>query len=148
MKACEVMTREPVTVAPETTVGEIARLLTERRISGVPVVDSENKLVGIITETDLFPKEKGVPFSMVRLPSLFDQWLDPEQIREFYEASKGRQARDVMTKDVASVGPEDDIGTAAKIMMNRHVNRIPVVENGKLIGIITRQDLIRWMAKT
>jgi CBS domain-containing protein len=147
MKARDIMTGPPLTALPETPVGEIARLLTEHRISGVPIVNEQGELVGMVTESDLFLKEKGVPFSLVRVPALFNQWADPKRIIEVYEHARRYTAADVMTRNVFSVGVEEQIGEVARLMLRHKVKRLPVLENGRLVGIITRQDLIVFLAE-
>lgn len=147
MKAKDIMTRNVVTVHPDITVEAIACLLTERRISGVPVTDSEGRVVGIVSESDLFLKEKGIPFSAVKLPALFKQWVDPTQLAEIYEGARHHVAADVMTREVICVDAEEDVGHIAWLMAQRNLKRAPVLQNGLLAGIITRADMIRLLAK-
>ena len=100
MQAKEIMTDNVITVRPTSTVEEIAHLLTNHRIGGVPVVNIERHLVSIVTESDIFLKEKGIPFSAVKLPALFKQWVDPSQLAEIYRDAYHYTAADVMTEPV------------------------------------------------
>jgi CBS domain-containing protein len=146
MTARDVMVRDPVTVKPSTPVNEVARLLVEHRIGGVPVVTDEGHVIGIVTETDLFLKEKGVPFSMVKLPSLFNQWVKPEQLEQLYANARTYTAADIMTQSVVTATPETEVSQIAELMMRRRIKRVPIVEEGRLVGIVTSQDLIRRLA--
>lgn len=147
MKAKDIMTRDVITVRPDTSVEVIARLLTEHHISGVPVIDDQGRVVGIVSESDLFLKEKGIPFSAVKLPSLFKQWVDPVRLTEIYEGARQHTAAEVMTREVICAEAEDDVGGVAWLMAQHHLKRVPVLRNGVLVGIITRADVIRMLAR-
>lgn len=147
MKAQDIMTCEVITVRPDTTVEATVRLLAEHRIGGVPVVDDANRVVGIVSESDLFLKAKGIPFSAVKLPALFKQWVDPARLAEIYEGARHHTAADVMTREVICVDAEDDAGHVAWLMARRNLKRVPVVRGGVLVGIITRVDVIRLLVR-
>ncbi len=147
MIAKNIMTREVISIQAETTVEEIARLLSVHHIGGMPVVNQENRVIGIVTESDLFLKRKGIPFSAVKLPVLFKQWVDPEQLAEIYEDARHHTAADVMTSDVVCVDVEEPVGRVAWLMAQRNIKRVPVLQDGVLVGIITRADIIRRLAR-
>ncbi len=137
MKAMDVMTTPVVTVDIETPVAEIAKRLVERRISAVPVVDTEGRLVGIVSEGDLMrrPESGGEPH-----PSW---WLalvaDPQtQAREYLKAHGGR-AGDVMTHEVTTVNEEASLEEIATLLEKHRIKRVPVVRDGKLVGIVARK---------
>jgi CBS domain-containing protein len=148
MKASDVMTANVVAVQATTSVDEIARLLMRHAIGGVPVVDARRRVIGIVTERDLFLKEKGIPFSAVKIPTMFKQWVDPRQLDEIYELACQHTAADVMTADVVCADADDDVGHVAWLMVEGNLKHIPVTREGRLVGMITRTDLIRPMAKT
>lgn len=145
-KVKEAMSTNVITAAPDTSIREVARLLTEHHIRSVPVVDPDLKVVGIITESDLFLKEKGMPFSAVKLPALFERWVDPAQLSEIYENAVHHTAADVMTEDVICVTPEDTLEHTAWLMFRQDIKTMPVVENERLVGILARSDFIRILA--
>jgi CBS domain-containing protein len=147
MKAQDIMTRDVISIRADTTVNEIARLLSEHRIGGLPVVDEGNRVIGMVSESDLFLKEKGMPFSAVKVPTLFKNWVDPDRLTEIYEGARHHTAADVMTTEVYCVDVEDTVGHAAWLMAQRNVKRVPVLQSGKLAGIITRADIIRLLAR-
>lgn len=146
MKAHEVMTANPLTIRAETTVEQIARMLTGARINSAPVVDDEGRVIGIVSEHDLFMKEKGIPFSAVRLPERFEAWVGPDQLARIYDGARHHTAADIMTSDVFCVDVDEHIGMVAWFMMQWGVERVPVVERERLVGIISRSDLIRLLA--
>jgi CBS domain-containing protein len=146
MKVKDIMTTEVVVAHPETSVNLVARLMAGRDISGVPVVD-EGEVVGIVTELDLIVRNTRLE------PPAFFQILDaripletPGQFRERLQQMLGTHARDVMTEKVVTVGPEEEMENLAELMVKRRVNPVPVVENGRLVGIVSRSDIIRMMA--
>ncbi|HOQ09180.1 MAG TPA: CBS domain-containing protein [Syntrophomonadaceae bacterium] len=148
MLARDIMTREVITVKPKDRVDEVARLLVDHKISGIPVVDEENHVVGIITEKDLIVKasELRVPFYI----TLFDSIIFLENPIRFNNDLKKYTAvnvEDAMTKQVVTVEEDTEVSEVAKIMQNKRINRVPVVRNGKLVGIITRNDVLKSLVK-
>jgi CBS domain-containing protein len=146
MQAQEIMTRDVCTVGPDTPVVEIARRLTERRISAVPVVDAAGRVLGIVSEGDL-----------IRRPEIGTEprrswWLElvgsnDERARE-YTKTHGAAARDVMTRHVVVVDESIGVGDVAEILQANAIKRVPVVRDGKLVGIISRGDLVRALARS
>lgn len=147
MKVGDVMTREVFFVTPDTQVSRIAQLLGEKKVGAVPVVDDDKRVVGIISESDLFLKPKGIPFSIVKIPHIFNKWVEPSKLKSIYSEIETHYASDVMTTPVIIVSPEEEVGTAAALMYNNKVSRLPVVMNDELVGIIARSDIIRLMAQ-
>ena len=144
MQAKDVMTTNVVTVTPSTRIQDIAKLLLERKISGVPVVDPDDRVLGIVSEGDL----------MQRIENETERhrswWLgfvaSREQRAEEYVKSHGTRAGDVMTTDVVTVGEDVAIGEIARILEERRIKRVPVVRDGKLVGIISRANLLHGLA--
>ncbi len=147
MQAQDIMTREVITVRADTTVDEIAHLLGQRHIGSVPVVDEERRVVGIVSESDVFLKPAGILFSAVKLPALFKQWVDPARLAEIYAEAHRHTAADVMTREVICVDVEDEIGHVAWLMAQRDLKHVPVLREGKLAGMLTRADVIRMLAR-
>jgi CBS domain-containing protein len=146
MKIKDIMTREVVSVERDTPVDEVARLLIEHDIGGVPVIDKGRRVIGIVNESDLFLKEKGIPFSAVKAPMLFEQWVEPEKLIEIYAEAHKHTAADVMTERVICVEEQDTIPGVALLMARHDVKHVPVVRDGKLVGMVTRLDIIRFLA--
>lgn len=147
MKVHDIMIRDVISICVDTTVDEIAKVLNEHRIGGAPVVDKEKRVIGIVCESDLFLREKGLPFSAVKIPTLFKRWVDPDRLAEIYEGARHHTAADVMTTNVVCVDVDDTVGHAALLMAQRNIKRIPVLQDGILVGIITRTDIIRLLAR-
>ncbi|NLB52509.1 MAG: CBS domain-containing protein [Syntrophomonadaceae bacterium] len=148
MLAKDIMTTDVITVTPEERVDVVTKLLVENKISGIPVVDKEDHILGIVSEKDLMIKagELKVPFYI----TLFDSIIFMENPLRFnsnlkkYTASK---VKDAMTTKVVVVDENTPVSEIAELMQNKAVNRIPVVRNNKLIGIITRNDILKALVK-
>ena len=147
VKVLDVMTKDVIAVRADTTVQEIARLLREHRIGGAPVIDGEGKVIGMVSEGDLFLKQKRLPYGPMGAPALFDQFVEPENIAEIYQEARYLTAADVMTKAVATVDAQDQVGQAAETMMRHGLRRLPVAHEGKLVGIISRSDIIHLLGR-
>lgn len=141
------MTPNPVTAGPDATAEEIARLLIAHRIGCVPVVNAEGAVIGLVTERDLFLRERRVPFSTVVAHSLMGCWVDPEHLEECYEKLRGIRAAEIMRRDFVCITPETPTGEAALLMVKLETNHLPVVEGGRLVGILARHDLLRALVR-
>jgi len=149
MRAMDVMTTNVVTVGPATSVQEVAKILSERSISGVPVVDAENRLIGIVSEGDLLHRvetgtERRVPRR--RRSWWLDRFAADEELARDYVRSHGRTAEDVMTREVVTVGDTTDLAEIANLLETKRIKRVPVVRDGKLVGIVSRANLVRALA--
>lgn len=146
--AKDIMTKEAiVTVKKETTTEELSKLFIERKIHGVPVVDDDNKVVGVVTENDLIEQQKNLHIPTVI--SLFDAVLFIESEKKFEADLKkltGSKVEDIYSKSVVSVSPDTEVGDIATLMTEKNIHTIPVVEDGNLVGIIGKVDLIRSMS--
>ncbi len=145
MEARDIMSRPVVTVALDTTVADLARIMVEQRISGVPVMD-KGAMVGIVTEGDLLRRaEIGSEHGRSRWAELvFANW----NLAAEYTKEHGRKASDVMTQPVVTVAATATIGEIADILESRHIRRVPVVEDGKLVGIVSRANLVQALASS
>lgn len=145
MDVRQVMTTEVITASVDTPLREVARLLIDRRISGLPVVDAQGALVGVVSETDFLAKQAG-PGS--RRPSLL-QWLLSGTQAAKHAATRlhATTAGEAMTRPPVTIGPDRSVAEAAALMAQAKVNRLPVTEQGRLIGILTRADIVRAYAR-
>jgi CBS domain-containing protein len=152
MRAMDVMTTNVITVGPDTSVQEVAKILSERNISGVPVVDAENRLVGIVSEGDLLHRvETGTERRPDRRSGRRRSWwLDTvgsdEELARHYVKSHGRTAKDVMTSEVIWVSDATELADIANLLETKRIKRVPVVRDGKLVGIVSRANLVRALA--
>src|SRR6266542_3857413 len=126
MQVDQVMTRDVVTVSPQTSLKDVAALLTERRISGVPVCDEANRVLGVVSEHDILLKELGLSD---RRAGLF-AWLLESPAELSSRKLAARTAEDAMTAPAITTEPNRSVAEAARLMVDGSVNRLPVVENG------------------
>ncbi len=146
----DAMTPTPVVVKPQTPLNEAIKILAERRVSGLPVVGDDDRLVGIISETDLMWQETGVtpPAYIMFLDSVIFLKNPATYERDLHKAL-GQTVGEVMSRDPVSIDADKPLKEAAQLMHERDVRRLPVVDaNNLVIGILTRGDIVRAMAAT
>lgn len=148
MRAMDIMTTGVITVGAETSVQDLAKLLCDRAISGVPVVDSDNRLVGLVSEGDLLHRaETGTERRTERRRS---RWLDSlasdRDLARDYVKSHSSKVRDVMTREVITVSDTTELADIADLLETRRIKRVPVLRDGKLVGIVSRANLVRALA--
>ena len=136
MRIRDLMTNDVITIGPEAPLKEAARRMLEARVSGLPVTDAEGNLVGIVTEADFVAGEAD---RRTRMRAGLLRFLDRHQDIP----SQERLVGDVMTSPVVVIGPETDHAEAARVMQKENVKRLPVVDGGKLVGLISRSDTLR-----
>ena len=141
MKAADIMVKDVVTAGPEATVREVASLMLERRISGVPVVNDARHVLGVVSEGDLIRRPE-IETDQVKAGWLRLFLSDEERARDFVK-SHGRKAREVMTQPAISVAADAPLAEVVRLMERHRIKRLPVVEKGKLAGLVTRTDLLR-----
>ncbi|MCC6947984.1 MAG: CBS domain-containing protein [Bradyrhizobiaceae bacterium] len=144
MKASDVMTTNVVTVQPDVSVKDVADILVKRGISAVPVVNERAELVGIVSEGDLLHRtETGT----VQPRSWWLRLLTNEEVlaSRFVKAN-ARKVQDIMTRDVVTVGPDTSLGEIATLLEKKRIKRVPVVKDGKLVGIVSRANLVQALA--
>ena len=145
MTAAEVMTQSPVTVRRTASILDAIRLMLEQQISGLPVVDDEGGLAGVLTEGDLLRRAE------IGTERRTSKWLSilrgPHREAEDYVRTHGRRVDEVMTTAVVSVTEDASLETIASMMEKKRIKRVPVVNGSRLVGIVSRADLMRVLAK-
>ncbi len=145
MKAADIMTRRVKTVAPTALVRDVAKTMVAHQISGVPVVDRGRRVVGIVTEGDLMRR---VELGTERKRSWWLEFLtDAEERAHDFVKTRGLRAADVMTRSVISVTPRTELADVVDTMQKWTIKRVPVVSNGRLVGIVSRHDMLRALAR-
>lgn len=140
MKVKDVMQARVISVPYSATYEEVARLLHMYNISGLPVVDEKEILIGVVSEKDLF---------RILYPNYSDFYKNPEsyldlEARETEVASlRGKRVSDFMSRDIVTVSPDDLVMKAGSLMLTKHMHRLPVIEDTKLVGIISRRDIFK-----
>jgi CBS-domain-containing membrane protein len=145
MKAQDIMTSDVTTVRPETSVRDIAALMMEKHISGVPVVGDDGTIVGIVSESDLLHRaEVGTER---KHKWWFRVFADSDELAQEYAKAHGLAARDVMSRYVVSVRHDAELRDVADILDKQAIKRVPVLRDGRLVGIISRGDLVRALTR-
>jgi len=145
MKAADVMTRKVLTVAPSDSIRVAAKLMLEHRISGLPVVDDQGNIVGMLTEGDLLKRSETGTEPTVSAWRAF--WLGRQRLAESYVHTHGRLVEEVMTREVVSVSEQTSLAEVVALMESRRVKRLPVLKDGCPIGIISRADLLHALQR-
>ena len=143
MNVEDVMTREVVTVGPDATLKDAAALLAEHRISGLPVVDDGGSVVGVFSERDVLAKELVQGERAAGLLAVLRRRPDDAERR-----LEARRVGDAMSSPPITIGPGRPLGEAASTMVERDVNRLPVVDGGRLVGLVSRADLVRAFTRS
>jgi CBS domain-containing protein len=145
----EIMDSSPVTVTPDTSVEDVVAALREHQLPGVPVVDSDGQLVGIVTEADMvLPDDEG-DLHIPHYINLFGGTVFLESLSRFEHRLRKAFAatvEDMMTSDPDTVGPDTSVREAARLIHETGHNRLPVVEDGRLVGVVTRLDVLGALA--
>ncbi|TGC08447.1 CBS domain-containing protein [Methanolobus halotolerans] len=153
MKVKDVMNPDVVVCSPNDTIGDVARLLKQNDISGLPVVD-DGKVVGVVSEGDLLrllevPEHGGLwlpsPFEVIEVP--IRELINWEDTKRMLDDVGSQPVEDIMRTNVYTISPEDSIEKASAIITKHKINRLPVIEGGLLVGIVTRGDIIRGLGK-
>ena len=146
MKARDIMTTKLVTVGPETSVKDVVALLVEHKVSGIPVVDVEGKVLGMVSEGDVLRK-KIAPKTpdMLSILGALVYYDGTKEYQEAFRKMAANTAKEIMTEPIISVNVEDDLGKVGSVILDHHIKRVPVLEKGKLVGVISRSDLVKMM---
>jgi CBS domain-containing protein len=138
------MSTPVVAAGPQITVKNVARMMINHRVSGIPIIEEDCQLIGIITEGDLLRR---VETGTERQRSRWSEWFLPNsRLAADYVKSHARRVADIMTRDVVTVSKFAALGEIADLMEHHRIKRVPVVHDGKLVGVVSRADLLRTLA--
>ena len=146
LKVKDIMTREVKTVSPETEIAQAAKLLLSERINGVPVVNKTGEVVGILCQSDLIAQQKSIP-----IPSLFtllDGYIPLtllSRLDKEVEKIAATKVDHAMTPDPTTVNSDTDIDKVAALMVEKNYHTLPVVDDGKLVGIVGKEDVLKTL---
>lgn len=144
MQVKDVMTRNVISVGPDETVLKAARLMLQNRISGLPVIDKDGELIGIVTEGDFL--RRGELGTQRRRPKWLEFIVGPGRLADEYVHASGRKVDEIMTTDPVSAAEDNSLEKVVEVMERRHVKRLPVVKGGRMVGIISRANLMHALA--
>lgn len=145
----EIMDSSPATVAPDASVEEVVAALREHQLPGLPVVDADGRCVGIVTEADLVLPDDNGDLHIPHYVNLFGGTIFLEPLGRFEERLRkafAANAADMMTRDPDTVDPDTSVRDAARLIHETGHNRLPVVEDGRLVGVVTRLDVLGALA--
>jgi CBS domain-containing protein len=146
LRAGDIMTRDPITLSPETEIAEAAKLLLEKNINGVPVLDGTGQLVGILCQSDLIRQQKRLP-----IPSIFTlldgiiPLTSMKHLEKEVRKITGTTVAHTMTSNPVAVRSDMTIQEIAGLMVDKNFHTLPVVDEGKLVGVIGKEDVLRTM---
>jgi CBS domain-containing protein len=143
MKASEFMTDQVITCHQNDDVAKAAQIMAEKGFSIMPVVDDEEHLVGVVTQSDFVGKEVEIPHALASIKQLFGQVFYFSDIEPIYEQAKKKKLHEVMSKVPTVVSPDTSLTEIVNMMISKKLKRLPVLENNKIVGIITRKNLIK-----
>jgi CBS domain-containing protein len=144
MKARDIMTKKVLAVRHDDRARHAVEIMAANDISGLPVLNDADELVGIITESDLLLIDRTEPPRVKT--ALYGLWIEPDRMVEEDARRRGLLVEDVMTRRVVSFGPDDSAAEIAKAMAEKHIKRVPIVEGNKIVGLVSRHDIIEALA--
>src|ERR1700680_4353761 len=144
MRAADVMVTNVITVGPEASVQDVARILLEARISGVPVVGKAGELLGIVSEGDLMHRAEAGTGR--RRPWWLSAFFGKEMLAAEFVKEHSRRVSDVMSRDVVTALPDTPLSTIASLLEKNAIKRVPIMKDGKVVGIVSRANLLRALA--
>ena len=146
LKVKDIMTKEVISVSPDTEIVNAAKILLEKRINGMPVIDAFGRLVGIICQSDLVAQQKAIPIpSVFTLLESFIPLTSMKRLDKEMEKIAALTVKEAMTLEPVTVSPETDIEEVAKLMVDNKYHTLPVVEGGKVVGIVGKEDVLKTL---
>ena len=146
LKASDIMTKEVITVSPDTEIANAAKILLEKRINGLPVVDAFGRLVGILCQSDLVVQQKSIPIpSVFTLLESFIPLTSMKRIDKEVEKIAALTVKQAMTPNPVTIGPDTDIEEVARLMVDKKYHTLPVVEGDKVVGIVGKEDVLKTL---
>ena len=143
-KVADIMTRDVITVTPETSLRDLAQILSERHINGVPVLDDEGDVIGVVCESDLVKQNKPlhIPTVFVILDS-FIPMESPWRLEKEFKRLTATTVGEIYSHPATCVAPDTEVAEVARIMSEQNMHTLPVLERGKLVGVVGKGDVIR-----
>ena len=146
LKAKDIMTKEIISVSPDTEIANAAKILLEKRINGLPVIDASGRLVGILCQSDLVSQQKMIPIpSVFTLLEGFIPLTSIKRIDKEVEKIAALTVKQAMTPNPVTVDPQTDIEDVAKLMVDEKYHTLPVMESDKVVGIVGKEDVLKTL---
>ena len=148
LSARDIMTTKVLTVSPETSISDLSKTLENRKIGGLPVVDKDGRLVGVITQSDLVERARDLELPpAINILDLHIYLQIPSHLLQRVEKMLGTTVGDCMSPNPVTVAPDTPVSQIAALMAKQKVHTIPVLDGGKIVGVIGKMDLVRAMAQ-
>ena len=144
-KIKDIMVKNVFTANENDTLSEAAVKMLEKNVGCLPILDDDGKLTGFLSETDFAAKEKLLPFSRNHAPQLFGKWLNEGGVEEMYKKAKKMKVKEVMSKPAVSISEDENIVDLIGKIIKYNIHRVPVVKDDKLVGIVSRRDLLKLL---
>ena len=144
-KVKDIMKTDVYTVTDEANIGEVIRILVENQINGVPIIDSKQKVVGFISDGDIMKFVAKQNPRIIDMTSFITVWYDTESFEKKMDDLMDLNVMELATTKLVSVEADYDIDEAAKVLGDKKIKKVPVLENDKLVGVITRSDILRYI---
>lgn len=144
-KLQRIMTRPPITVGADVTLAEAAARMLDAGVGSLLVTDEDGQVVGIVTDSDFAARRAGIPFTTIHRPQVLGEWLGEEGVDRVYREARRRTVGEVMSSRVHSVTADDSIEQVLRLMLDRDIKHVPVVSEGRPVGMIARHDLLKMM---
>ena len=148
MKVSEFMSKNVVSCFEDQTVEEAAKIMSEKEFSALPIKSREGKLVGIITESDFVGKSANIPRALASIKSLFGHNLYFGEVEPIYKEAKQKKLSEVMSTKLVTLNNDSSLTEVVKLMNDKEVKRVPIVNGDELVGIVTRKDLLKAFIAT
>lgn len=144
-KVSEIMKRDVYTVSDEANIGDVIRVLVHSKASGVPIVNARNKVVGFISDGDIMKFIAKQNPRIIDMTSFITVWYDTESFEKKLDDLVDLNVMELATTKLVSVDADYDIDEVAKVLGEKKIKKVPVLENGALVGVITRSDILRYI---
>ena len=138
----DLMTSNVTSILSSKKVIDAAKIMSEQNIGALPVLNESGNVIGIITETDFIGKYETIPHGLT-IPSLMGEWLDGSSLEEILRSARDQKIENVMTPNPYTVSSDTSLTTAASLLLRHDISRLPVVDDGRLVGIIAKQDIVK-----
>jgi CBS domain-containing protein len=145
MQVKEIMAQPVVTASDDISMEEVAQIIMVKKVGCVPLTDSSGHLSGIITMSDFAPRQRGRPSPHFQVGTLFNKWFTDGSAATWFNENRSRAAREIMSTPVISVEEDDDVRVAVNRMFEHGLSRLPVVRQGRPVGVVSQRDLLRVM---
>jgi len=143
LTASDVMSSPARTVSPDTTLAEAADVMLQESIGSLVVLDADDGIAGILTDSDFGSSEGKVPFSTFRAPTLLGRWLGEEGVENIYQEARSRTVTEIMSSPVHTVRDDAPLREILDVMLKRDIKHVPVLREGEVVGMVSRFDLLK-----